>query len=273
MCDGPGQIVYNGVCYDACPSGYEPVNDTDCKANCPFGFQSNDSFCVRPVLARESVPPIDCPTGATRVYDHCLLACPEGTVAKFELCVPVCPPGFTESVDGLSCLSELFPRISTIRDACYQGETRSGAFCLRPCPPGSAVYSLDQTLCYKVLPSNLTDYFATYGTTSAKIYFQRTVVGAVCPQGFVAQDNTCYAPCPKGSTGDHAYCYVNCPAQFPELSKGLACQRPVRQRTVVTSAFDAIGTYVKYFLTGIGVLIFIVLVFFGLSFVRKIASR
>lgn len=260
-------MIYNGVCYGACPSGYEPITENYCAQQCPTGFQSNDTACVQPVLARGAVPPIQCPPGATRVYNQCLLACPEGTLSKFEICEPVCPPGFTESLDKTSCLAEIFPRISTVRDACYQGETRVGAMCLRPCPYGTDVYPGDNTLCYRLLPPNVTNYFATYGATSAKILFQRTVAPSVCPDGFVAQDNTCYAPCPPNSTGNHAFCYVNCPTGFKQ--DGFTCIRPTVQRPVARSAVDVVGSYIKYGVVGIAVIFIAVAGFFLLTFVRR----
>lgn len=267
MCDKPGEMMYNGVCYGPCPAGYEAITENFCALECPQGFQSNDTACVQPVLARGAVPPIQCPTGATRVFNQCLLACPEGTEAQFEICEPVCPDGFVQSLDRTSCLADLFPRLSTVRDACYQGETRSGALCLRACPFGTDVYPGDNTLCYKLLPSSVTNYFATFGATSAKILFQRSIVSSACPDGFVAQDNTCYAPCPPNSTGNHAFCYVNCPTGFKQ--DGLTCIRPTVTRPVSRSAIDAVGGYISTAVRVIGAVFGLVVVFFLLSLVRR----
>lgn len=265
----PPNTYYAGSCYQPCPEGYEGVNDTECRQVCPDGYFSTDTSCIRPIVARKTSPPIQCPPGATRVYDICLLACPDQTDTNFETCTPKCPPGFTESLDKTSCLSELITRTAVIRDACYQGETKSGPFCLRPCPSGTAVYDLDPSMCYRLLPDDYKQYFVTYGSTSSKVSFQRSIVPSACPDGFTVQDGTCYATCPPQSSADHSLCYLNCPDGFPSLDKSVACLRPTIPRLTAVSKISVLTSYLR--IGGIFVGIFILIGL--LSFVTKALRR
>lgn len=267
-CTG-SNTYYAGNCYQPCPDGWEAVNETECRQLCPDGYMSTNTTCLRPIVARETSPAIQCPPGATRVYDECLLACPENTSANFEVCTPNCPPGFTESLDKTSCLSELMNRTAVIRDACYQGEVRSGAFCLRPCPAGTAPYPADVSMCYRLVPEAFQNYFITYGATSSKVTFQRTIVPATCPVSYVPQDGTCYAPCPPLTSADHSLCYLNCPSGFPSLDKNVACLRPTVPRPIAVSGISVFGSYLKIAFIIIGVFVLIGV----LSFVTKALKR
>lgn len=275
MACSPPNTAYDGNCYLPCPDGWETVDNTYCRKACPFGYLASETACIRPVVPRVTLPIMECPSGATRVYDQCLLACPAGTTAQFEMCMPSCPDGFVDSPDGLSCISELVPRPGAVREACYQGETRVGDYCLAPCTNGTAVYPLDATMCYRTLPPELQNYFVTYGSTSAKVRFQRTIVPSTCPRDYVSKDGVCYAPCPSGTTAggaagpagsDSAQCKLACPPGFPSVNGG--CMRPTLMRTQYVSTASTWEKYFKYVL--IAVLVFIVFNFGRKLFGRKV---
>ena len=256
---------YNGNCYYPCPDGYEEVDNLFCRQKCPFGFANTDTACIRADVAKSTYPIIQCPNGATRVYDKCLLACPSGTTEEFELCIPNCPFGFVESPDGGSCISELIPRQAVLREACYQGETRSGNYCLQPCPENTNVYALDETVCYRQVPPEVSRFFVTYNATSAKVNFQRTIVPTVCPTGTTLQNGECHGPCPDGTSSDGSKCLVQCPSGFANVGVG-ACLRPTINRVQAVSRFSVFDRYLRY--------AFIILaVFIGFNFVRKFFGR
>lgn len=265
MACNPPNTLFNGTCYLPCPDGWEETEDNMCRQNCPYGYNQTDSACIRPLIERQQEPLIECPPGAQRVYNQCLLACPEGTTANFEICVPDCPAGFTTSADQLNCISELIPRTAVIREACYQGEKRSGAYCLAPCPEGSVEYAADPTVCYRTMPINVQQYFITYGATSAKVKFQRKLVNTTCPVGYKNEAGICYKDCGSGSKSDGQYCMLECPSGFTSIQSG-GCARPIISRVIATSGVSVLEKYFKYALVAI-------VFFIAFNFVRKLLKR
>jgi hypothetical protein len=267
-CAFPNEF-WDGQCFMPCPDGYENDGAASdalyCKGICPFPFISTKTACLQPIIPRESRPLINCPENSTRIYNQCLLGCPDGTSEDFETCVPQCPAGFYDSPDKLSCISETVPRSAVIRDACYNEETRSGQYCLGPCPESTVPYGPDPTVCVRVLPASVAPYFISYGATAAKVKFQRTIVSATCDPNFVPENGKCYEVCEPNTRADLDVCVINCPLGFPSLASG-GCQRPVVKRLVALSGGQIIEKYVKIFFSvvlGIFVLIFL------LNFFRK----
>jgi hypothetical protein len=266
MACAPPNSFIDGRCLQPCPSGYEPVDKEYCRQLCPEGFFASDESCIRPVVMRNNVPPIVCPPGAERVYDQCLLACPEQCDAQFELCIPRCPPGFVQTLDGQSCVSELISRTATLRSACFQGETRSGPFCLRPCPAGTVQYLNDASVCYRTMPPEFAPYFITYDATAAKVTFQRNITSTVCPEGYSSQDGRCYAPCGPNSTANNGVCYLSCPPGYPPLADTVGCVRPVVPRLIVASRVSVLSGYLRTFAIVVGI-------FIGFNLIRRFAGR
>jgi hypothetical protein len=165
----------------------------------------------------------------------------------------------------LNCISELIPRTAVIREACYQGEKRSGAYCLAPCPEGSIEYASDPTVCYRTLPIGVQNYFVTYGATSAKVKFQRKLVNTSCPPGYKNEAGYCFKDCGSGSKSDGQYCMLECPSGFPSIQSG-GCLRPLMSRVAATSDRSVIEKYFKYALLAI-------VFFIGFNFIRKFLKK
>ena len=265
----PPNEFWDGQCFMPCPDGYENDGASDgslyCKAICPFPFISTKTSCLQPVIPRETRPIINCPENSTRIYNQCLLGCPAGTNEDFETCIPECPAGFYDSPDKLSCISEMVPRTAVIRDACYNEEVRSGQYCLGPCPENTVPYGPDPTVCVHQLPSSVAGYFIAYGSTAAKVKFQRSIVSAVCDPGFVAENGKCYEICDTNTKADLDVCIINCPTGFATLGSG-ACHRPVVKRLVALSGVQVLEKYVKVFFT---IVIGIFAIIFFMKFFRS----
>lgn len=264
-CNSPNTL-FNGTCFLPCPNGYDTIDELYCREQCPFPYVSTETTCIKPAELRASYPPLQCPLGSTRVYDKCLLPCPNGTKELYEVCSPECPNGFVESADQTSCISELIPRSAVVRDACYSNETRSGQYCLAACPNGSVVYPLDPTVCYRLLPQNVSQYFVTYGTTNAKVTFQRQSVNTQCFDTYLSENGQCYVPCPAGTTEDADKCIISCPKGFNDIGNG-ACLRPQTLRVPSVSGITIFEKYVQYALYFF--VLFVFLNFIGRLFLTK----
>lgn len=269
---GPGncntknsQLGADGRCYEFCPDGWTPIdNGPVCAQNCPDGFATTTTedgqACLRPMFPREIKPFLQCPPGADRMYDKCLLSCPAGTKNNFNLCMPECPPGYVNTQDGLSCQAEFYKRTATVREACYANETRiGGRYCLGPCDAGTVPLEENSEMCYAVLPSAVAQYFWTgnsnlaqkSGPVVSKLIFARTQTTAFCEESFVPLNGSCFATCPTGSKNLNTMCYAECPPGFDDTNNQTACTAPTKPRKVVLSTFDNIGRVLRNIFLGI----------------------
>ena len=271
---GPGncdtsksEVGNNGLCYAYCPSGWSPIdNGPLCAKNCPPGYgtaastQDSSYACLKPSFLREIKPMIQCPVGADRQYDKCILDCPKGTSKNFNLCVPDCPIGFVGTPDGLSCQAEFSKRTATVREACYANETRiAGRVCLGPCPTATVPLLNDSELCYSVLPPSSRPFFWAgdssflndVGPIIAKVIFARTQSNATCPDNFESLNGQCFSMCPTGSSALATECVADCPSGFKSVNNQSACLRPSFKRDIVVSKLAAIGEAIKKLFYGI----------------------
>lgn len=274
------QVGDNGLCYKYCPEGWSPVdNGPLCAKNCPEGFIGIGSVaganlaCVKPSFPREIKPQLNCPPGADRQYDICLLDCPVGTKKSFNLCVPECPPGFVESSDKLSCQAEFFKRVAVVREACYANETRvSGRFCLSPCPAGTVPFKDNSEMCFSSVPANAQGYFWTGDSNFqsdinpiiSKIIFPREKQSATCASDFEALNGQCFSDCPDGAQGLAKLCYADCPSDFKAINNQSACLRPTQKRAIVTSLLGSVKNILEQFF------IAVIVVIFGSFFVSRL---
>jgi len=265
-CDtSKSELGRDGQCYSYCPSGWSSVDSGPlCAKNCPSGFatctatQNSTLACARPSFSREVKPPLACPAGAERQFSTCYLGCPAGTSQTFNLCVPDCPPGFVQTADGLSCQAEFIKRIATVREACYNNETRiEGRTCLSPCASGTLPLPSNIEFCYSTVPVNLRPYFWTgdrnfgrglqpdVGPVVAKIIFPRKQQAATCEQLYQPLNGNCFSKCPSGSSPLGSECVVNCPTGFRSVRNQSACIRPTRVRQVIVRPIAAFGAAVR----------------------------
>jgi hypothetical protein len=261
-CDAKkSQAGANGLCYAYCPKGWSPVdNGPKCAKNCPAGYAATSSTdgsslaCLRPTFIREIKPQLECPDGADRMYDKCILDCPIGTKKHFNLCVPECPPNFVETTDGLSCQAEFVKRVATVREACFSNETRiAGRFCLAPCEAGTVPLADNSEMCYASLPINVRQFFWTgdsnfksdIGPVVSKLIFARNQSSATCEDGYESINGQCFAKCPPGSTELGKHCVADCPNQFKSIGNQSACLRPTQGRAVVTGIVGSIEEIFK----------------------------
>lgn len=276
VCPKNSRLASDGRCYELCPDGWTAIdNGPVCAKNCPAGYSQSASVngislsCIRPSFDREVKPFLDCPDGADRQFDMCLLGCPVGTKKKFNFCVPECPDGFVNTPDGLSCQAEYTKRKPTIREACYENETRvGGRICLSPCPLGYAPDSENAELCYSLLPDNLKNYFWT-GTSNtskatgpilSKIIFSRTLVNAKCSMNYQTFSNQCLAECPKNSQDQGLECVANCPPDFKNNANQTACIRPQVISKQIKNIFQQIGSGIVYVVYGFLLVLFLIII-------------
>jgi len=265
------QVGDNGLCYRYCPDGWSPIdNGPNCAKNCPSGFidigsvPGSDLACIKPAFPREIKPQLNCPFGAERQYDQCLLDCPLGTKKKFNLCIPECPSGFVESSDGLSCQAEFFKRVAVVREACYANETRvSGRFCLSPCPAGTVADSNNSEMCFSTIPINSRPYFwagdsnfqSDVSSIVSKIIFPREKQSAQCATDFEPLNGQCFSDCPENSQGLGKLCYADCPSNFKAINNQTACLRPTQKRAIVTTFLGTVKNVIEQFFIGILIVI------------------
>lgn len=254
------QLGADGQCYSFCPDGWTPVNNGQwCAKNCPTGYAAttvsdSEVTCLRPSFPREIKPQLQCPAGADRLFDRCLLACPTGTKANFNLCVPDCPPGFVQTADGLSCQAEFYKRTAVVREACYANETRvAGRVCLGPCDSGTAPMPGNVEMCYALVPEAVKQFFwsgdaklgSRPGPLVAKVIFAREQSNATCASGYVPMNGSCFAQCPTGGQALGTQCVADCPEGFKSVNNQTACLAPTQKRRIVVSTLQAIGNFFK----------------------------
>jgi hypothetical protein len=251
----------DGKCYAYCPQGWTAIdNGPICAQNCPPGFAATGSTdssvyaCVKPTFLREAKPMLQCPAGADRLFETCLLDCPIGTKKKFNLCVPDCPPNYVESKDGLSCQAEFIKRVATVREACYANESRiAGRICLAPCDAGTLPSETNPELCFATVPINLRPYFWTgdpqfasnTGSLVSKVIFARQQSAAVCSALYEPLNGVCLATCPTGSIGLGTECVALCPPNFKNVKNQNSCLRPLQKRRVVESTLEEVFGGIK----------------------------
>ena len=268
------EVGANGLCYNYCKTGWSPVDDgPTCAKDCPPGFAPLGSTssgpqggsCLKPAFDREIKPALNCPPGADRLFDKCLLACPAGTTKKFNLCVPDCPTNFVETKDGLGCQAEFVKRTATVREACYANETRiGGRVCLAPCEAGTQPFADNSEMCYAMVPVASQAYFWTgdsnfqsnIGPIISKIISARTQVPATCAKDYENIHGQCFADCPKGSSGLSKQCFADCPPEFTVVNNQSACLRPTYQRQVVLGLLGSLeGLITKFAIIIIGIIV------------------
>jgi len=241
-CNGDGQIMINGACYNTCPIGDEQI-DMKCYKECPDGFNKDSLFCSNIQTYPAEQP--NCPNNYSKYQSQCQENCSGNDYEMINSqCYHKCPVGFTPyitSAGQYTCMSPYYNREDTYLPAGSSMKDCEAIYGVGGCDQvavgrafpkcntgyGQSTDNNNKATCYQNCPSGFSRF-------SHDLCMRPTKILSYKPLGCYYDINTrqsnglCYpATCPTPYKLDPLnpdICYLPCPEGF--ISEGNRCLRP-----------------------------------------------